>query len=154
MPSVQQKVAYFLLDRAKYIENGGSDFSDAERWGSILVGLYVGNKSPWYGCGYGDLWYEIERGYALVFPQDCEPKIPHNQWIMFYAGLGIIGVLVGLFAFLFPILYRKNYRDWYFLALHILMFISFMVEATIETQVGTAIYSFFLGLGLNYLKKS
>lgn len=152
MPSIQQKVAYFLLDRAKYFENGGSDYSDSERLGSILVGLHIGNKSPWCGCGYGDLWFEIERGYAVVFPQDCEPKIPHNQLVITYAGLGIVGVVIFLFAFFFPILYHRSYRDWHFLALHILIFISFMVEATIETQVGTAVYTFFLGLGQNHLK--
>lgn len=152
MPSLQNKVDYAVRDYQHFIEGRGSDFSDSERLGSILVGVEIGNKSPWLGCGYGDLWNEIQNTYASVFPAEKEYKIPHNQFVMIYAGLGIIGLSMFVFTFLFPLFYQKNYQDWYFLALHLIVFCSFLVEATMETQVGTAIYSFFLGLGLNYAK--
>jgi O-antigen ligase len=154
MPSLQNKVEYARRDFNAFVEGKGSDFSDSERLGSILVGLDIGNRNPIIGCGYGDLWYEIQTTYARVFPLEKEYKLPHNQLVMTYAGLGIIGVIIFIFAFLYPIFYRKNYRDWYFLALHIIVFFSFLVEATLETQVGTALYTFFLGLGLNYNKGS
>ncbi len=150
LPSVQNKVEYAMRDYRAFSQGRGGDFSDSERFGSILVGLDIGNRYPILGCGYGDLWNEIEQTYAKVFPLERQFKIPHNQFVMTYAGIGIVGVLLFLFAFLFPIFYKKNYHDWYFLALHIIIFCSFLVEATIETQVGTAVYTFFLGLGLNH----
>jgi O-antigen ligase len=152
MPSLQNKVDYAVRDYQHFMQGNGSDFSDSERLGSILVGLEVGNKAPWLGCGYGDLWNEIQSTYASVFPAEKEYKIPHNQFVMTYAGLGVIGLSLFIFTFLFPLFYQKNYQDWYLLALHLIVFFSFLVEATMETQVGTAIYSFFLGLGLNYAK--
>ena len=150
LPSLQNKVMYAMYDMEQFRAGKGSDFSDSERFGSIMVGLDIGNRYPLLGCGYGNLNQEISSTYQRVFPQDKECKLPHNQFIMTYAAAGIIGVMVLLIAFFYPLFYRKNYRDWYFLALHCIIFCSFLVEATIETQVGTLLYAFFLGLGLNY----
>jgi O-antigen ligase len=152
MPSLQNKVDYAIRDYQHFMAGNGSDFSDSERFDSILVGMKIGNEAPLLGCGYGDLWKEIQTTYSRDFSREDEVKLPHNQFVMIYAGLGIIGLGLFVFTFLFPLFYQKNYQDWYFLALHLIVFFSFLVEATMETQVGTAIYSFFLGLGLNYAK--
>ncbi len=151
-PSIKKKVEYAFFDFEQFRAGNGANYSDAERIGSIMAGLKVGNDSPILGCGYGDLEKEVSIAYKEVFPQEKEPKIPHNQYIMTYAGLGTIGLFIFLFAYLFPIFYKKNYQEPIFLALNIITGLSFMVEGTIETQVGTAFYVYFLCLGLNYLK--
>lgn len=153
IPSLQKKVTYGIRDYNHFKQGKGKDFSDAERFGSIMVGWDIAKRYPLLGCGYGDLPCEIENTYYFVFPQEKEFKLPHNQFIITLAGLGAIGLMIFLFAFLFPLFYKRNYQDWFFLALHIIIFFSFLVEATLETQIGVAIYSFFLGLGLNYNKK-
>jgi O-antigen ligase len=150
-PSIAKKVEYALFDLQQFRAGNGANYSDAERIGSIMAGLKVGNDSPIIGCGYGDLEKEVSKAYKEVFPQEKEPKIPHNQYIMTYAGLGIIGLMIFVFAYLFPIFYEKNYQEPIFLALNVITGFSFMVEGTIETQVGTAFYVYFLCLGLNYL---
>jgi O-antigen ligase len=152
LPSLQNKVDYAVRDYQHFMAGNGSDFSDSERLGSIMVGMDIGNRNPILGCGYGDLKQEIDSTYKRVFPVEKELKIPHNQFVMTYAGTGIVGLCCFVFAFLFPLFYQKNYQDWYFLALHVIILFSFLVEATIETQIGTAVYTFFLGLGLNYSK--
>jgi O-antigen ligase len=152
MPSLQNKVDYAIRDYQHFIKGDGADFSDAERLESIFVGIEIGNQAPLLGCGYGDLWKEIQATYARRFPREDELKLPHNQFVVIYAGLGVLGLSMFVFIFLFPLFYQKNYQDWYFLALHLIVFFSFLVEPTMETQVGTAIYSFFLGLGLNFTK--
>jgi hypothetical protein len=68
-----------------------------------------------------------------------------------YAGTGIIGVLLFAFAFFFPLLYQKNYRNPLFLALHAIIFMSFMMENTVENNFGISLYLFFLLMGVNYL---
>lgn len=153
MPSIRNKVEYAFRDYQHFKDGKGSDFSDAERIGSILVGVDIGNRYPIFGCGYGDIQQEIKQTYERIFPVDKEHKLPHNQFVMTYACAGLVGVMFFLFAFFYPILYQKNYRDWYFLALHIIIFFSFLVESTIENQIGTTLYSFFLGLGLSYNKE-
>jgi O-antigen ligase len=153
IPSLQKKVTYGIRDYNHFKQGKGKDFSDAERFGSIMVGWAIGKRAPLLGCGYGDLPCEIENTYYFIFPEEKEFKLPHNQFIITFAGLGIFGISIFIFAFLFPLFYKNNYQDWFFLALHVVIFFSFLVEATLETQIGVAIYSFFLGLGLNYNKK-
>ncbi len=149
MPSVKNKITYALRDLQQIKEGHGMDYSDAERLGSIMAGLKVGNENPWLGCGYGDLDKEVNTAYRTVFPQEHEPKIPHNQYVMTYAGIGSIGLLVFLAAYFFPIFYKKNYQSEFFLALNIIIGTSFFAEATIETQQGAALYSLFLCVGLS-----
>ena len=155
VPSVQNKVYYALYDWEQFKSGKGSNYSDAERIGSIMAGLKVGNDNPILGCGYGDLDRDVNIAYREVFPEEKEPKIPHNQYIMTYAGLGLFGLLSFLFAIFLPVFYKKNYKDPIFLALNIIIIFSFLAEATIETQAGTALYTLFLcmGIGQNVKEK-
>ena len=148
VPSVQNKIHYAIYDLQQFNSGKGSNYSDSERLGSILAGLKVGNENPILGCGYGDLDRDVNVAYREVFPQEKEPKIPHNQYIMTYAGLGITGLLVFIFAIFFPVFYKKNYKDAIFLGLNVIVIFSFLVEATIETQAGTALYCLFLCIGI------
>ena len=153
IPSVQNKIHYGLYDLEQFRSGKGSNYSDSERLGSILAGLKVGNDNPILGCGYGDLERDVNIAYREVFPQEKEPKIPHNQYIMTYAGLGWVGLLLFIFAIFIPVFYKKNYKEPIFLALNIIVIFSFLVEATIETQAGTALYCLFLCMGINANKK-
>jgi hypothetical protein len=54
-------------------------------------------------------------------------------------------------AFLLPLFYRGNWRNPLFLALHAIIFSSYLVEATVENNFGVSMYLFFLGVGLKYL---
>jgi O-antigen ligase len=152
VPSVQNKIRYALYDLEQFREGKGANYSDSERIGSILAGLKVGNDNPILGCGYGDLDRDVNIAYRAVFSQEKEPKIPHNQYVMTYAGLGIVGLCLFLYAIFYPIFYQKNYQDNIFLALNIILICSFLAEATIETQAGTAMYCLFLCMGIGVEK--
>ncbi len=152
VPSVQNKIHYALYDLEQFRGGKGSNYSDSERIGSILAGLKVGNDNPVLGCGYGDLDRDVNIAYREVFPQEKEPKIPHNQYVMTYAGLGIVGLCLFICATFYPVFYQKNYKDSIFLGLNVILICSFLAEATIETQAGTAMYCLFLCMGLSVEK--
>jgi O-antigen ligase len=118
---------------------------------SMIAGLKVGNDNPILGCGYGDLDRDVNIAYREVFPQEKEPKIPHNQYVMTYAGLGVVGLCLFFYAIFYPVFYKKNYIDSIFLALNIISICSFLAEATIETQA-TAMYCLFLCMGIGVEK--
>jgi O-antigen ligase len=149
--SFHAKIDYARRDMEMYALGQGKDYSDAERFISFEVGLNIGNKNPLFGVGAGDLKKEVESYYKEQSIDVSKPKMPHNQLISVYAGTGLVGLLIFCMAFFYPLKYQNNYKDELFVALHLIVFFSFMVENTIETAIGVAFYSFFLLLGINYL---
>lgn len=141
--SFQNRIDYAIYDFQNYQQGQVKDFSDGERMISLQTGLEIGNKNPLLGIGIGDLNNEIQRIYAEKH-EGFTVKRPHNQFIFFYAAIGIIGTAAFLIAFLMPLFHNRNYRNELIMAFHIIIFLSFMVENTIGTAIGTAFYSFFL----------
>lgn len=152
IPSFRTKYHYMVWDWKKYQLGNGNLYSDSDRFLSVEVGLKIGNEHPIVGIGSGDVKQAVEDIYHREHQNISEVKMPHNQFISVYAGSGLLGLLAFIAAFFLPLVYRQHFRDPLFVALHIIVFCSFLTESTIETSVGTAFYVFFLLLGLNYLR--
>lgn len=153
IPSFKAKVDYSLYDRwIRKHDPSQSQYSDGGRVTSIKLGLEIGNEHPFFGIGAGNLRQEVKVRYAEKLGESVEPKMPHNQFVSVYAGTGLVGLLLFLFAFFFPLFYKKAYRNLMFLSFNIIVLLSFMVENTIENSIGIAFYLFFLLLNLNYQK--
>ncbi|MCP3932088.1 MAG: O-antigen ligase family protein [Bacteroidetes bacterium] len=152
IPSFKSKIDYVRYDLKMYKEGKGGIYSDSGRITSLKAGLKIAKKSPLFGVGAGNLQQEVLKIYASDYPEIPEPKKPHNQLLSVFAGMGIIGLLLFLFAFFYPLYHQKNYRDSLFLAFHVIVFSSFMTENTIENSIGIGFFAFFLLLGLNYLE--
>ena len=154
IPSFKAKIAYVKYDRwIRANDKPGEDYSDSARLVSLKIGMQIGNEHPLVGIGAGNLKPEVYRRYAELYPEVEEPKMPHNQFVSVYAGTGIIGLLLFLVAFLYPLFYNKNYRNPLFLGFHVIVFTSFLAENTIENSIGVAFYASYLLLGLNYLSR-
>ncbi|MFT5164834.1 MAG: O-antigen ligase [Saprospiraceae bacterium] len=149
VPSLQAKVNYMHYDFEQYLKGNHKNYSDAERFISMEAGLKIGNRNPLIGVGAGDLKAAVKEIYEKEYPDIPKPKMPHNQFLSVYAGTGILGLSIFLFAFFFPLCYRKNYQDVLFTILHVIVFCSFFIENTIETAIGVAFYVLFLMIGLN-----
>lgn len=151
IPSLKAKIDYSLHDFNMYQKGGGVAYSDSERLISLAVGWKIFKDNPIIGVGAGDLKKEIEKEYKNEFYYIKTPKMPHNQFLSTLAGTGVLGGIVFLLVISFPLIYRRNYKSALFLSLHLIVFLSFMVENTIENSIGVAFYLFFLLLGINYL---
>ncbi len=150
IPSFKAKVDYSIYDRwIRKHDLSQSDYSDGARVISLKIGMEIGNEHPVFGAGAGNLRQEVKDRYAEKF-SEIEPKMPHNQLVSVYAGTGVVGIVLFLLAFFFPLFYRKAFRNTMFLSFNIIVFLSFMVENTIENSIGIAFYLFFLLLNLNY----
>ncbi len=154
VPSVQTRVGYMRYDFDLYRKgNAGGTLSDASRWISWEIGWKIFKESPWTGVGPGNLRKEVEAQYAAAYPAHEKRLMPHNQFLHTAAGSGITGLLLFLIAFFVPLFYRKNWTHFPLLALHLIAFLSFIVEATLENAMGVAFYLFFLLFSLNFLKE-
>jgi O-antigen ligase len=151
LPSFQRKVDYARWDYQQYLQGKGGEYPDAERLISIKVGLEIGNTHPVFGIGAGDLREAVKEKYKSKYEGFYNFRMPHNQLVTIYAGAGLAGLALFLASFFYPLFYRKNFRQPLFLALHAIVFMSFLMENTLENNFGVSMYLFFLLIGLSYL---
>ena len=154
VPSFKLKVDYARWDFMQFQKGIGGQYPDSERLISIRTGVDIGLENPLLGVGAGDLKREMKKIYDTEHAGKYHFRMPHNQLVSIFAGTGGLGLLAFLTAFFFPLFYKKNYRQPLFLALHAIVFTSFMMENTIENNFGVSMYLFFLLIGLNYLSAS
>ncbi len=147
LPGFKSKVEYMKWDFLQFQQNIGSNYSDSERLISIKAGWETGKESPVFGVGAGDAKDKIDAMYREKFPSYPNPKLPHNQFVMTFVATGCIGLIALVLGLFYSLFSSKNYRNTFFLLIHILVFLSFMVECTLETSQGVALYSVFWLLG-------
>jgi O-antigen ligase len=143
--SLKQRLAYMLYDWQHFRSaGGGENYSDSERFVSLEVGARIWADHRWLGVGVGDLEKATLAKTQEIYPTYAEtPKLPHNQFIYIMAATGILGLLLSLWALLSAVRHRR-YRGFYLFAVfQTIVFISFLVEYTLETAIGAAFYLFY-----------
>ncbi len=148
LPSFQQRVHYAIWDIEQYEIGNPAAKSDSERLVSLNIGSQIFLENKIIGVGFGDIEQEMNRRYEQNFPE-LEPKLPHNQWVLTAMGLGIVGLVVSLIAFIIPLLERQRYKDFIFTSLHILIFVYCMTDIPFEGTFSLSFYVFFVCLFLN-----
>lgn len=144
IPSLHQRIAYMKYDWERYKANDGEAYSDAERWVSLKVGLRIWQEHPVLGIGAGDLGNEVTQKTVTEFPDYAKfPKLPHNQWIHIMASTGIFGLLLSLIGFFAPVFARKNNDKYLFYTFQVMVFITFIIECTVENAIGVSWYLFY-----------
>lgn len=151
VPSFKLKIDYAIWDYKQFQQGIGGQYPDSERLISMTTGIELGKEHMFFGTGAGDLKKEIKSRYENELAGKYNFRMPHNQLISIFAGTGIIGLIIFIAAFFFPLFYKNNFRQPLFLALHAVIFMSFFMENTIENNFGISMYLFFLLIGLNYL---
>ncbi len=154
LPSFRQKIDYARWDYQQYLQGIGEHYADSERLISMQVGLDIGNESPIFGVGAGDVRKKVEEHYQSKLAGKYNYRLPHNQFITIYAGSGLFGVLIFVIGFFYPLLYRQSFRNPVFLAFHAIILMSFMMENTIENNFGVSLYLLFLLIGLNFISQN
>jgi len=140
LTSIQKKVENMKDDLGKInIEERANNYSLTARWYSYKVGAKIFTDNLWSGVGVGNFAKAIKETYGQDYPKINEMGIkePHNQFLYWLGSFGILGTGLLLFIFYFPLLWKKSYQNSTFLLLHYLIVtLSFMVENSIETQLG------------------
>ena len=152
VPSFKLKIDYAVWDYKQFQQGIGGQYPDSERLVSMMTGLDLGKEHLLVGVGAGDLKKEMRNIYADKLEGKYNFRMPHNQLISIFAGTGIIGLIIFIAGFFYPLFYKNNFRQPLFLALHAVVFMSFFMENTIENNFGISMYLFFLLVGLNHLQ--
>ena len=154
LPSFQSKIDYMRWDLDQFRQGTGAQYSDSERLLSLQLGWEVAQDNPLFGVGAGDLRRRMREVYRTRLGPDHAPRMPHNQFLTTLAGTGYIGLALLLLALLLPLLAKRHYRQPFFLAFHIVILTSCLIENTFENNFGISIYLLFLLLGMHQLDKA
>ncbi len=154
IPTLKSKINYTLYSVQLFLRNDNiRELSDSRRLGSIQAGLEMGKTHLWTGVGVGDIRDDTNEYLREHYPGLVDLGLmPHNQYIFVFAATGIFGLLWFVAATTWPLFYQGAQNNRLIVAFHIIIFSSFLVEHTIETQLGTAFYVLFLTLGIRHVE--
>lgn len=155
IPSLRSKMEYMRFDLQETRKGNLNNTSDGMRITSMKVGLEIAKKNVWLGVGAGDIRNEMERIYNAEYPllNSFDFKLPHSQFVWVLASFGIVGFAIFLIAFFFPFFYNGIFKNSLAVILYLIIFSSFLTEATLEEQMGTGFYLIFLLLFINQSQK-
>lgn len=129
--------------------------SIAQRFEYWKTGLKILKSNFLLGVGAGD----IDRAFQQQYEHDKSKLRPenrlrtHNQYLSFFIALGLVGFL--LFVATLIYFWRTNFKQRNYLAILFLTIslLSFLVEDTLETQMGVTFFAFFFGLFISYSER-
>lgn len=131
-----------------------NNYSLVARVYSYKVAAKLVKDNPWFGVSKADMPEEMAKHYAADYPR-IRPQSyiqPHNQFIYSAVAFGLIGVLVFTLCFYYPLLWTWPRFAPLVIIQYIIVSLSFLVEYTLETQIGLTYSLLFILLGLNGLR--
>ncbi|MCD4791945.1 MAG: O-antigen ligase family protein [Bacteroidales bacterium] len=155
--TIYPKIYEILWQIEKYSAGGNPEnHSVTQRLEFIKTGKEIIKQNFWFGVGTGDVKDEFNNQYKKTsseLSRDHRLRA-HNQYITFFITFGILGFIWILFAYIYPGIKEKKFKDYLFLVVFIIMSFSMLNEDTLETQMGATTFAFFLSLFLYTNKKS
>jgi O-antigen ligase len=150
-PTFRNRVYNTQEDVSKVQESSeGKNFSISSRVYSYQAALEVWRDNKLVGVGKPNLQGEMAKRYATLHPQ-LTPEfyiLPHNQYLYNLASYGAIGLLMFCLSLFYPAWWARRKPAPLLLAQYVSIALSFLVEYTLETQIGLAFAVFFLLLAL------
>ncbi|WP_460499511.1 O-antigen ligase family protein [Hymenobacter agri] len=128
----------------------GKNYSIAARVYSYKAALSIWSDNKLLGVGKPDLESEMATRYQRLYPEMGQEFyiMPHNQYLYNLAAYGMLGLLVFVVALFYSAWWARSRRAPLLLAQYVSIALSFLVEYTLETQIGLAFVVFFLMLAL------
>jgi len=135
-------------------ENKESGFSSnghsiTQRLYFSYAGSLIVQDNLWLGVGTGDVPDAFEAKYVELNSNLTSEnrKRAHNQLLTLLISFGVIGFLIWLGSFIYPIL-RVSKDKFVYGAFLVIALISFLGDDTLETQAGVTLFAFFNSLFL------
>jgi O-antigen ligase len=145
IPSLKNRLAYMRYDLSQYKIGKIDGNSDAMRLTSLKIGEKLMRENPLLGVGTGDILQQSKETGKIIAPSALSEsiKMPHNQFLWIGVSTGFVGLSCFLFAFIFPFVFFKSNIQLDFLMLYLVFGISFLVEYTLEEQIGGTLFVLF-----------
>lgn len=149
VPTLNNKWVNTVTDLHVYQTKAYPNFNSlTTRLISYDAAIVIFKKSPWLGCGLGDIKTEMDNYFKEFYPMIDTPILPHNQFLFCLASMGIVGFLFFCFTFFYPLFQKRNWSNRILIVHYVILFVSFQTEPMLETQLGVAYSIFFILLPL------
>lgn len=151
LSTLQNKISNTREDTG-YIQSEGAanNYSVTARVYSYKVAWAVVQKHPWVGVSKVKMADELAQQYAYAFPIITRNHylLPHNQFLYNLVAYGSLGLLIFVFSFYFQFWAGVRNSNILLIIIYIIVSISFLVEYTLESQIGLLVGCFFLLLAV------
>ena len=138
-PTMRNKLINTQQDVNVYANQKDPNFNSlATRMVSYKTALKIAKENILWGCGQGDLKDKNDALFKRDYPSIVTPIIPHNQFMLYLAATGLIGLIIFTIAFTAPFWLNKFYKFELMQVAYVILLLAFQFEAMIETQIGVA----------------
>jgi O-antigen ligase len=144
-PTIKKKIENTKADLLVYKNSGYANYNSlSTRLISYEIAFEIFKKNMLFGCGPGNIESESRALFKSKHPEITVPIIPHNEFLYYLAATGLTGLIIFMLCFFGPLFLHKNYRNKFLVIIYLVLFLSFMSEPMIETQLGVACTLIFL----------
>ena len=144
--SILYRIDGIIAEFNNYL-NGGNPGGNSvtQRLEFWKAARYIIAENFFLGVGTGDVEDAFQRQYDIM-DSPLEPKYrlrAHNQFLTITVTFGLLGLLIFLLSFTYPIWSKHNRKNALFVSFFVFAILSFLAEDTLETQAGITFISFF-----------
>lgn len=144
--TLQNKVTNTRDDTAQLDSaSAANNFSITARVYSYQIAFTIIREHPIIGVSKIKLADKMAEQYSYRYPNIAPDRyvLPHNQFIYNLASYGLIGLLVFLAGYYYPLWVGIRNRNILQLLVYVIVTVSFLVEYTLESNLGVIIGLFF-----------
>lgn len=149
--SLYPRIYVSIWELDSYFKSGNANHrSLAQRFEYTKAAASIIKENIWFGVGTGN-WKSAYREFYIETNSQMAPARygnVHNQYLNYMVKFGIIGLLLILFAIIYPVIKTKAYRNQLFVLFLVIMFIGNLGDANFETHTGSNLFLFFYCLFL------
>ncbi|HHG84900.1 MAG TPA: O-antigen ligase family protein [Bacteroidetes bacterium] len=139
VPSFQHRIDNTWMDVSRYFSGKDPNYlSIGTRLESWKTAVNIFRKQPLLGVAMADIKADMTDQYVADKTLLCPENfiLPHNQFLRYLAGFGLLGTLPFLIGWFWLPLWKKVPKDWIFWAFWLTFSLAMMGESTLERQVG------------------
>ena len=133
-----------------------SGHSITQRIEYLKTAFDIIKKNIWIGVGTGDVRTAFQKAYQHSHTLLAKKRQhrAHNQLVTFLLTYGIFGFIWIIIAFVYPVFLENKWKDYLFLIILAIGFLSMLNEDMLETHTGVSFFAYFYALFLLGQQKS
>ncbi|WP_151086048.1 O-antigen ligase family protein [Hymenobacter baengnokdamensis] len=150
-PTLQIRIRNTVFDtQHRHMASAANNFSVTSRIYSYEVAQSIWRQHPLLGIGKVALPRAMAQQYSYRYPEISAENyaLPHNQFLYNAVAYGLLGLLLFLLGFYYPLWRALKEHNIQAVAIYCIISLSFLSEYTLETNIGVIVGVLFMLVAL------